>query len=142
MLNRLLVLALTVTFAAGMSYADQANGKITIPVTKTGPSNGKQMYSSYCAPCHAVDGRGNGPVASALKTPPPDLTLLTRSNGGKFPDAHVVSVLENGAEIKAHGTAEMPVWGPILAKMNLTNPQDRMLRISNLSRYLESMQVK
>jgi hypothetical protein len=51
-------------------------------------------------------------------------------------------VLENGSEISSHGSAEMPVWGPILGKMNQYNPQDRMLRISNLSRYLETMQVK
>ena len=36
----------------------------------------------------------------------------------------------------------MPVWGPILGKMNHTNPQERVLRVSNLSRYLETMQVK
>jgi len=142
MLKRLLVTATIAALAVGMSYADQSNGKVTIPVTKTSASSGMQMYTSYCAPCHGTDGRGQGPVASALKTPPPDLTLLTRTNRGKFPDAHVVAVLQNGTEIASHGTAEMPVWGPILGKMNQTNSQDRLLRISNLSRYLETLQVK
>jgi hypothetical protein len=77
-----------------------------------------------------------------LKTPPTDLTVLSRNNHGKFPDTHIVSVLQSGAEIPSHGTAEMPVWGPILGKMSQANPQDRLLRISNLSRYLETMQVK
>ncbi len=36
----------------------------------------------------------------------------------------------------------MPVWGPILGKMNQTNFQDKQLRISNLSRYLESIQMQ
>ena len=36
--------------------------------------------------------------------------------------------------------AVMPVWGPILGKMNQTNRQEKDLRISNLSRYLESIQ--
>ncbi len=142
MLKRLLVTAFAATLAAGMSYADQSNAKITIPVNKTSSWNGKQMYVNYCAPCHGVDGRGQGPVSAALKTPPTDLTFLTRNNHGKFPDAHIVSVLQNGVEIPSHGTADMPVWGPILGKMNHTNPQDRMLRISNLSRYLETLQVK
>ncbi|MGD0630194.1 MAG: c-type cytochrome [Terracidiphilus sp.] len=142
MLNRLLVIAVAATLATGMSYADQSKSKVTIPVTKTTASSGKQMYSSYCAPCHGVDARGQGPVASALRTPPMDLTVLSRNNHGKFPDTHIVSVLQNGAEIPSHGSAEMPVWGPILGKMNQTNPQDRLLRISNLSRYLESVQVK
>jgi mono/diheme cytochrome c family protein len=142
MLKRLLVTALTATLAVGMSYADQSNAKVTIPVNKTTATSGKQMYTSYCAPCHGVDGRGQGPVASALKTPPTDLTLLARNNHGKFPDAHIVTVLQNGTETPSHGSAEMPVWGPILGKMNQTNPQERTLRVSNLSRYLETMQVK
>jgi len=142
MLNRLLVIVVAATLATGMSYADQSKSKVTIPVTKTSAASGKLMYSSYCAPCHGVDGRGQGPVASALRTPPMDLTVLSRNNHEKFPDTHIVSVLQNGAEIPSHGTAEMPVWGPILGKMNQSNPQDRLLRISNLSRYLETMQVK
>ncbi|MGO9338971.1 MAG: c-type cytochrome [Terracidiphilus sp.] len=142
MLNRLLVIAVAATLATGMSYADQSQSKVTIPVTKTSATNGKVMYSNYCAPCHGVDGRGQGPVASALKTPPSDLTVLSRNNHGKFPDTHIVSVLQSGVEIPSHGSPEMPVWGPIFGKMNTTNPQDRLLRISNLSRYLESIQVK
>ena len=111
-------------------------------MTKTSAINGKQVYASYCASCHGVDGRAQGPVASALKIPPADLTVLSRDNHGEFPDAHIVSVLQNGAEINSHGSPEMPVWVPILGKMNQNGPQDRMLRISNLSRYLETMQVK
>jgi hypothetical protein len=70
------------------------------------------------------------------------LTLLSKFNHGKFPDNHVVTVLQNGADVPSHGSVEMPVWGPILGKMNVSNPQDRLLRVSNLSRYLESMQAK
>ena len=142
MLKLLLVTAFIAILAVGMSYADQTTSKVTIPVTKTPATSGKQMYVNYCAPCHGVDGRGQGPVAPALKTPPTDLTVLSRNNHGKFPDAHVVTVLQDGAEINAHGSAQMPVWGPILGKMNQSIPQDRMLRISNLSRYLETMQTK
>jgi mono/diheme cytochrome c family protein len=128
--------------AVGMSYADQSKAKVIIPVNKTQATSGKQMYVNYCAPCHGVDGRGNGPVAAALKTPPTDLTVLSKNNHGKFPDTHIVSVLQNGSDIPSHGTADMPVWGPILGKMNQTNPQDRLLRVSNLSRYLETLQAK
>ena len=142
MLKYLLVTALAATLAAGTGYADQSKAKVTIPITKITPTSGKQMYVNYCAPCHGVNGTGHGPVASALKTPPTDLTVLSRNNHGTFPDAHIVAVLKNGTDISAHGSAGMPVWGPILGKMNQTNPQDRMLRISNLSSFLESMQVK
>ena len=142
MLKHLLVAAMAATLAAGVSYADQSSAKVTIPVNKTAATSGKQMYANYCAPCHGLDGRGQGPVSQVLRTPPMDLTVLTRNNHGKFPDAHIVNVLQNGVDVPSHGSLEMPVWGPILGKMNQTNPQDRLLRISNLSRYLETMQVK
>jgi mono/diheme cytochrome c family protein len=142
MLNRLLVTTLAVVFAAGIGYADQSATKVTIPITKTPVTNGKQMYTNYCAPCHGADGTGHGSVAPALRAQPTDLTMLSRNNHGKFPDSHIVTVLQDGSTMPLHGTAQMPVWGPILAKMNVTNPGDRMLRISNLSRYLETIQAK
>ncbi len=142
MLKRLLVTAIAAALAVSTGYADQSKEKVTIPVNKTTATSGKQMYANYCAPCHGIDGKGRGPVAAALKTPPTDLTVLSKNNHGKFPDTHIVTVLQNGAEIASHGSAEMPVWGPILGKMNQTNPQDKLLRISNLSRFLETLQVK
>jgi mono/diheme cytochrome c family protein len=142
MLKRLLLIALATALAVGIGYADQSKSKVIIPVNKTAPTNGKQMYTSYCAPCHGVDGRGNGPAAAALRVPPTNLTGLSRKNHGRFPDTHIVAVLEFGPSIPAHGSAEMPVWGPLLGKMDQTNVQDKQLRISNLSRYLESIQAK
>lgn len=142
MLKGLLLTTLAVAVAAGLGYADQSTSKITIPVNRTSPSSGQQMYASYCAPCHGVDGKGHGPAAPALKAQPTDLTVLSRNNHGKFPDTHIVSVLQFGAEVQAHGSTEMPVWGPILGRMNATNNQDKQLRISNLSRYLQSIQAR
>ena len=141
-MKRLLFATLVASLAISMSYADQTNAKVVIPITKTTPVNGKAMYVNYCAPCHGADAKGAGPVASELKASPTNLTVLSRNNHGKFPDAHIVTVLNSGADIKSHGSVEMPVWGPILGKMNVSNSQDRMLRISNLSRYLDSIQVK
>ena len=142
MLKRLLFITLAVAFAVSAGYADQSNTKVTISVTKTSPTSGKQMFSSYCAPCHGVDGRGHGPAATALKTQPTDLTGLSKKNQGRFPDTHIVSVLQFGAAVPSHGSAEMPTWGPILGRINMANAQDKQLRISNLSRYIESIQER
>lgn len=128
--------------ATGTGDANQPKSTITRPAGKTSPVNGRQMYQSYCASCHGLNGKGDGTVAAALKTPPPDLTVLTRNNGGKYPWAHVTSVLEYGVAIPSHGSAEMPVWGPVLGKMDQANSQEKALRITNLSRYLETMQAK
>jgi mono/diheme cytochrome c family protein len=142
MLKSLLVTAVAAVLAASLSFADQSPSKIVIPVNKTAPNDGKQMYTNYCAPCHGVDGKGTGPAASALKARPTDLTELQKNHNGKFPDAHVTAILQFGTEVPAHGSSTMPVWGPILGNMNRTNVQDKQLRISNLSRYLESIQAR
>jgi len=142
MLKHLAVIAMIALLPASMYCANQTTPKVTIPLTRTTPTSGQQMYSNYCTPCHGQDGKGQGPVASALKSQPSYLTTLARNNNGKFPATHVTAVLQNGVDIPAHGSAAMPVWGPILGKMDVTNPQDRDLRISNLSHYLRTMQEK
>jgi len=141
MLKGILVIASAALLTVSLGFADQ-NSKIVIPVNKTAANDGKQMYTNYCAPCHGTDGKGGGPAASALKTQPSDLTLLRRNNNGRFPDTHVVTILQFGTEVSAHGSATMPVWGPILGTMNPSSPQDKQLRISNLTRYLESIQER
>ncbi len=87
---------------------------------------------------------GTGPVAAALKKQPTDLALLSKNNGGKFPSTHIMSVLEFGAVNPSHGTAQMPVWGPLFRSMDTADvPQDlKVLRINNLSQYLRTLQAK
>ena len=72
------------------------------------------MFTQYCAPCHGLDGKGNGPAASAMKSQPTDLTQLARKHDGKFPANSVASALKFGSgSAGAHGSADMPVWGPL-----------------------------
>jgi mono/diheme cytochrome c family protein len=145
-IERFMFKALFITTAMGIlavsvTFANQ-NRRIVIPADRTAANNGQQMYTSYCAPCHGVDGKGHGAAATAMRSQPPDLTLLMRKNHGRYPETHVVSILEFGTEVPAHGSATMPVWGPILGNMNRSNLQDKQLRISNLTRYLERLQER
>jgi len=145
MLKNLLLAGVAAAIVAGVGYANQSVAKtVIIPVSKAPLNNGKQMYVNYCAPCHGVEGKGNGPAAAALKRQPANLAALSRNNGGKFPSTHIASVLEFGAANPSHGTAEMPAWGPMLGSVDTaTNDANvRALRISNLSRYLQSLQQK
>lgn len=142
MLKHLSLIALAAGFLLATGYADQSKGKILIPVDRTNPTDGKLMYNSYCAPCHGVDGRGRGPAASAMKTQPVDLTQLARTNHGKFPENHIVSVLQFGTSLPAHGSADMPVWGQLFVKIDTVQSQATALRIRNLTRYLETMQAR
>ncbi len=71
---------------------------------------GERLYQRACASCHGLDARGGGPVAPALRVPPPDLTILAARHGGIFPRAYVADVVAGRVELAAHGTREMPVW--------------------------------
>jgi mono/diheme cytochrome c family protein len=104
--------------------------------------DGRDIYRFYCASCHGLDGKGDGPIASALQTRPSDLTRLAVRNGGTFPRARVQTFVTNGAGTAAsHGTREMPVWGPTFRSLE---PSDQLVaaRITNVIRYLELMQAK
>ncbi|HSY01533.1 MAG TPA: cytochrome c [Acidobacteriaceae bacterium] len=114
-----------------------------VPVTQTSPASGKQMFTTYCAVCHGADGRGNGPAAVALKVQPTNLVQLAKDNGGKFPGAHIYAVLQFGTETSAHGTKNMPVWGPALRSLDGSGLQSDMQehqRIANLTNYLKTLQ--
>jgi len=113
----------------------------TVPATPTSPASGKEMFNAYCASCHGVDAKGTGPAAPALKKMPADLTGLAKNNGGKFPSSRVMSAIQGGTE-SAHGSKEMPVWGPILLSVSNNRPSTVTQRISNLSGYIESLQTK
>jgi mono/diheme cytochrome c family protein len=103
---------------------------------------GLDLYHAHCAACHGPDGKGNGPAAANLKTKPADLTALARNNGGKFPAGQIRKFISgDDPTMAAHGSREMPVWGPIFHQIE--EDQDLgNVRVQNLIKYLESIQQK
>ena len=71
---------------------------------------GKREYDSNCIACHGKDLKG-GAYVDFLKVTPPDLTLLSKKNGGVFPLERVYAVIDGRQEVKAHGPRDMPIWG-------------------------------
>jgi mono/diheme cytochrome c family protein len=112
------------------------------PIKNTSPASGQEMFTEYCAACHGKDARGAGPAASELKVPPADLTTLAKRHDGKYPDAYVMGVLRLGTKALAHGTAEMPAWGPLFKSLNRHDDTIVAQRIANLTRYIGSIQRK
>jgi mono/diheme cytochrome c family protein len=108
---------------------------------------GADEYQRHCAPCHGLEGRGDGPLAQVLNRAPSDLTLIARRNGGKFPEDHVYRMMDGRRMILAHGTREMPIWGRRYS-VEAARKQDRdgteaevRARILELVRYLRSIQT-
>ncbi len=141
-------LSLLFTLAAAQSQSegqsqDQSGTAIKhVPVKVTSAASGKEMYISYCAVCHGTEGKGNGPAASALNTPPADLAALSRNNGGKFPSLKVSQAIRGDANVVAHGTKEMPVWGALFRDLSQGHEGEVQQRINNLTKYIESLQDK
>jgi len=103
------------------------------------PIDGAKLFTQYCAACHGVKAAGNGPMAPALKTKVPDLTLITKRNGGTFPTDQVQAVVSGDKPALAHGTRDMPVWGPIFSS-DISDRDYGKLRIYNVTKYLEGLQ--
>lgn len=113
-----------------------------VPITNTPSDSGKEMFKTYCAVCHGTDGKGNGPAASAMKTAPTDLTTLAQKSGGKYPSAHVASVIRGQATLPSHGSQDMPVWGPLFSSISQGNEGQVQQRTANLVAYVETLQAK
>ena len=143
--------ALTVGAAAGLARAQgtaTGTGMILGPTGKV--TSAALEFRQWCASCHGPKGKGDGPAVVGLSTKPPDLTLLSKSAGGVFPEQVVKDVLNGGGKaIAAHGSAEMPVWGTIfrtpakgaIGQPHFT-PQQTAARIQRIVNYLEEIQEK
>jgi len=101
---------------------------------------GKTEYRSSCGSCHGIDGKGDGPVSAALKTPAADLTVLAKNNNGVFPYDMVYQMIDGrNTSIAAHGTREMPVWGYRFGPPQAFRLKNRMLAVID---YLKTIQQK
>ena len=98
------VLVLARAAGAGVTTATDTASEIVMRL-------GHESYLQYCAACHGLDARGNGPVAARLKNVPSDLTRIAERHGGKFADREIADMIDGRAMPAIHGTREMPVWG-------------------------------
>lgn len=107
---------------------------------------GMEMYQTFCASCHGVGGKGDGPVAPLVKIGVPDLTRLAQRDGGEFPTEDVRRIIDGRFDRPAHGPRDMPVWG--WQFYNSTSMDDANERarvdalIGRLVDYLRSIQVE
>jgi mono/diheme cytochrome c family protein len=102
--------------------------------------SGRDTYAFYCAACHGRTGKGDGPVAPTLKAALPDLTTIARRRGGRFSQAELTAFIV-GRRPAAHGSSDMPVWGPLFRELN---PFDSRVdvRLLRLVDHLQSIQIK
>jgi len=103
---------------------------------------GKESFLQYCATCHGKTGKGDGPAAYVLRTPPPDLTTLAKRHDGKYPAGSVSAVLTFGRSFASHGSEDMPIWGSRFKKLDPLHDPTGQQHIDDVVAYIQSLQEK
>lgn len=127
--------------AAGVLWAALGAGCAEAPPR---PAAGEELYRVYCASCHGLTARGDGPLAPALARPAPDLTRIAQRNEGRFEESMVLSVIDGRFEVTAHGPRDMPVWGAVFLDAHRDEPLPHLRGMDDaraLVDYLHTLQV-
>jgi mono/diheme cytochrome c family protein len=105
--------------------------------------SGEDLYRRFCASCHGVEGRGDGPVAASFRVEVPDLTQTARRMQDKDARDRIVRIIDGRYILGAHGTRLMPVWGEDLSRLEIGNPdaeRSTQLIIEKLADYVRGLQ--
>jgi hypothetical protein len=108
--------------------------------------SGKQDYSQYCAGCHGADGKGKGADLYVLPIKTPDISLLSKQNGGVFPFQRVEDSIDGRRQFPSHQRLDMPFWGVNFQQQGKEyTPESEAkvkARIDAIVRYVEKLQQK
>jgi Cytochrome c len=106
---------------------------------------GKDDYDSHCAACHGSSGAGEGPYARFLNVTIPNLTTLSKRNGGVFPYSQVYETIDGRLALPAHGTRDMRIWGQEFSykkhPLNINSEAFVRAKINALVLYIHRLQA-
>jgi mono/diheme cytochrome c family protein len=104
---------------------------------------GAYLFRTYCASCHGAGAQGDGPLASAMRRKPANLTEIIKRNGGVFPSDQVFRIIDGRTKVPGHGGPDMPVWGDVFKRsVDGGDPEAVKARIDALVQFLETIQVR
>ena len=139
--TRSVIMAFVLAWPAGLALRAEPVQQ-TAETVNTGEGGG-ELFKTYCASCHGVSAKGDGPLAEGLRFRPSDLTRIAVRNGGQFDEAKVHRSIDGRTQVKGHGGPDMPVWGDAFKHSRDGYSEEAVkTRIQALVVYLESIQVK
>jgi len=106
---------------------------------EAGAQGGELLYRRYCAACHGLQGHGDGPAGAALCPRPPDLTRL--ESGVR----ELMRQIDGRRTVRAHGSADMPVWGEVFEQSLIGEPHRRrtaLLKVQALAEYVRGLRAR
>jgi mono/diheme cytochrome c family protein len=83
---------------------------LSLPLQAQDLDAGRQHFADFCATCHGLGAKGDGPMSNVLTVAPTNLTLLAGERGGEFPIAEVVAKIDGRDPLLVHGS-DMPIYG-------------------------------
>jgi mono/diheme cytochrome c family protein len=141
-----MILIVLVGSLSATVFAEEATG-----LTPEQLKAAAEDFHLHCAVCHGTTGRGNGPMARAMKITPPDLTKIAKRHGGIFPEARVFRTISGVGMPISHGTRDMPLWADFFIRETLkegasAEDAERLSgavkeRIDRLVKYVQTLQV-
>lgn len=105
--------------------------------------SGEKLFQRFCAACHGIAGKGDGPVASSLSVQVPNLRELSQRNRGTFPADKIVRIIDGRTLLNPHGSRSMPVWGDEFLRTEAGDPiaeRETADMIKKMVEYLRSIQ--
>ena len=72
---------------------------------------GRLEYEANCIACHGSEGKGDGYYGKVINVKVPDITTISKRNGGVFPVEKVMMLIDGREVPPAHGVRQMPIWG-------------------------------
>jgi mono/diheme cytochrome c family protein len=128
--------ALAILTACCISWANSAWSADYVTMS------GEDLFRRFCASCHGIEGRGDGPVAASFRVEVPDLTQTARRMHGADARERIVRIIDGRYIIGAHGTRLMPVWGEDFSRIEIGNPdaeRSSQMIIERLADYVTSL---
>jgi mono/diheme cytochrome c family protein len=111
-------------YDVGAAEAERAGLELINPVTATASTlaKGKALYQIYCLVCHGAEGKGDGPIASKIPTPPSYRSTRLLA----YPPGRIFHVITKGAN-------KMPAYAAQLT------PDERWLVVTYVRAELQGL---
>lgn len=129
--------------SARFATAPQAGAQPHAAAQAADAALGQYLFRTYCASCHGMTARGDGPLADEMRRRPSNLTEIAKRHDGVYPSELVYNIIDGRVRVAGHGGPDMPVWGDAFMRTSDASDEASVRRrIQALVDYLATVQAR